>query len=416
MKTGIVGAGISGVSIARMLQQKKCDVKIFEQKSDIGGLIRCEVEKGYLYHKVGGHLFNSKNEKVLDWFWSHFDKENEFIQARRNAKIWMNAQYIGYPIENFLYSLPSETVQKILIELTFIQTKPKKTPGNFEEFLRQNFGDTLYDIYFGLYNHKIWNTDLSQVPLEWLEGKLPMPDFNQILMSNIFRKEETQMVHSYFYYPIRNGSQFIIDRLSEGICIDRNARIDSLVFSDNQWLVNGSQSFDHLVYTGDIRSLTQLLRDKPEIEPLLKKAEKFKSNGTTNLLCECDVQDISWLYLPEKHIKAHRIIYTGNFSSNNNAPGSGRSSCVVEFSGFVQEEAAIEQLSRLPGNLRFLSSHYEPDSYIIHNQETASIRDEIRKELKKKNLHLLGRFAEWEYYNMDKCMEAAMALCEQLTD
>ncbi|MEJ7682717.1 MAG: hypothetical protein WKG06_33635 [Segetibacter sp.] len=33
----------------------------------------------------------------------------------------------------------------------------------------------LYQLYFGPYNSKIWNTDISKVPLEWLDGKLPMP-------------------------------------------------------------------------------------------------------------------------------------------------------------------------------------------------------------------------------------------------
>ena len=47
---------------------------------------------------------------------------------------------------------------------------------------------------------------------------------------------------------------------------------------------------------------------------------------------------------------------------------------------------------------------------IIHNKDTKKIIDKIKNLLEPYNIHLLGRFAEWEYYNMDKCIEAAMLM------
>jgi len=40
--------------------------------------------------------------------------------------------------------------------------------------------------------------------------------------------------------------------------------------------------------------------------------------------------------------------------------------------------------------------------------------ENVKATLKIYNIHLLGRFAEWEYYNMDKCIESAMELSSQL--
>lgn len=34
----------------------------------------------------------------------------------------------------------------------------------------------------------------------------------------------------------------------------------------------------------------------------------------------------------------------------------------------------------------------------------------LKKNLQKENLYLLGRFAEWEYYNMDVAIGAALDL------
>ena len=56
-KVAVIGAGISGVSVARMLNEK-AEVTVFEKKDKPGGLIACDVVDGNLYHKVGGHVFN----------------------------------------------------------------------------------------------------------------------------------------------------------------------------------------------------------------------------------------------------------------------------------------------------------------------------------------------------------------------
>jgi UDP-galactopyranose mutase len=72
------------------------------------------------------------------------------------------------------------------------------------------------------------------------------------------------------------------------------------------------------------------------------------------------------------------------------------------------------QIKQLPGNLSPLSYNYEPDSYIIHNKETGDRINALKENLKQKNIFLLGRFAEWEYYNMDKCIESAMKIRDEL--
>ena len=52
----------------------------------MGGLIKCERVNDCLFHKVGGHVFNARNQKVLDWFWSRFDKEIDIFLLGRFAE------------------------------------------------------------------------------------------------------------------------------------------------------------------------------------------------------------------------------------------------------------------------------------------------------------------------------------------
>ena len=95
-------------------------------------------------------------------------------------KFYLTEKAVGYPIENHLYDLGAEKVKRIIHELIILEGRGYKAPFsylNFEEFLVGNFGETLYQIYFKPYNQKIWRTDLAEISLEWLEGKLPMPDY-----------------------------------------------------------------------------------------------------------------------------------------------------------------------------------------------------------------------------------------------
>ena len=57
-------------------------------------------------------------------------------------------------------------------------------------------------------------------------------------MSNILRKEEANMVHS-FYYPRNRGSQFIVDRLAEGLQLNTGVQVETLERFSDSWVVNG---------------------------------------------------------------------------------------------------------------------------------------------------------------------------------
>lgn len=407
----IIGTGISGLTLAQCLNEK-VKVSLLEKDEKAGGLIGCKIVNECVFHRVGGHVFSTKNQKVHDWFFSFFDLEAEFIFAKRNAKILLNGNLIGYPIENFLYDLGEEISSKIIGELILTRSNRGEVnySKNFEDYLRSNFGDTLYTLYFEPYNSKIWKTKLSEIPMEWLKEKLPMPSLQDILIANINKREESNMVHSTFYYPKENGSQFIVDRLSEGLSISYKTPLVRVEKCKDHFLLNHSIKSKFVVYTGDVRKLGSLIHTpSKELYNALKDVKNLPSNGTSNLFCECDDNDLSWLYLPDSSVKAHRIIFTGNFSSANNR-GSSRKTCVVEFSGYVELEVMKKEIKKLPGNLFPLDHYYEPLSYVIQNEDTKEKINTLKKLLEPSGLFLLGRFAEWEYYNMDKAIEAALAL------
>jgi len=413
-RIAIIGAGISGFSVANLLNERGHDVTVFETSSKPGGLVKCDIVDGVLFHRVGGHVFNTKNQKIENWFWNKFDQESEFIGTTRNAKILINNKQIGYPIENYLYEFDQNLTTDIINDFFALARKENQTPvvNNFNDFLKSNFGTTLFKLYFEPYNKKIWNVDLKTIPLPWLEGKLPTPNYIETILSNIYRKGEGQMVHSSFFYPKKNGSQFIVDRFSKDLKIQVNTAIKKIHISENQKLIINNNEFDAVIYTGDVRQIKELISDIQINSDLIKKIKCLRSNGTSNVLCEIDKNDLSWLYLPNTNIAAHRIIYTGNFSSTNNGE-KPRTTCTIEFSGEFSKDLIYEEIKKLPGNPSPIAFNYEPNSYVIQDFDTRSNISKLKDILSHKNIYLLGRFAEWEYYNMDKAMEAAWKLVDE---
>ncbi|MDP5081908.1 MAG: hypothetical protein NWP87_04565, partial [Winogradskyella sp.] len=211
-------------------------------------------------------------------------------------------------------------------------------------------------------------------------------------------------------YPKNGGSQFIIDRLAEGIDISCNEAVVSMTYENAIWTINNNWKAKHVVFTGDVRKLIDILdADFAEVKHVLKHIENLPSHGTSNLLCECDKTDLSWLYIPEEEFKTHRIIYTGNFATSNNKESqTDRISCTVEFSGEQDWETMTAEIKKLPGNLVPLDFNNEQNSYVIHNKDTKPTILKLKTLLKDYNCTLLGRFAEWEYYNMDKAIEKAL--------
>lgn len=410
MKTvAIIGAGISGLSAAQCLKDR-FNVKVFERESRPGGLIRCARAGGHLYHQVGGHVFNSKRQDVLDWFWTFFNQKREFVPATRHAVIAMpDSKIVGYPIENHIYMLDPPTIRNIIKDLMNL-SRHTVQPVNFEEFLKARFGATLFDIYFAPYNRKIWQTDLKNIPLTWLEGKLPMPSVEDIMFSNFCRQQEDRMVHSAFWYARAGGSQFIADRLAENLNISYNSPVNAIRQKDKLWTVNG-ELFDSVVFCGNLKELPAMMGDTFPI-PFRESVQKLNYHGTTTVLCEIQPNPYSWIYLPDEKYKSHRIICTGNFASSNNAPG--KMSATIEFTGEQSKQEIDRQLDHIPLSPEYVAHQYTPCTYPVQSSDTRKTVQDIKQALEKENFYLTGRFAEWEYYNMDAAAGASIDLAERI--
>ena len=407
MRIAIIGAGVSGLTAAQLLKGK-AEVVVFEKDSKAGGLIKCERINGSLFHTCGGHVFNTKNQDVLDWFWKRFDKDNDFHKTDRNSVIFLpNGQQIPYPIENFAYMLEESAQKTFIQDLLQIAGNGEYQAANFQDFLQHRFGDTLYKLYFEPYNKKVWRRSLADVPIDWLAGKLPMPTVEEIIYNNFNRVAEKQFVHSTFFYEKQNGSQLIADRLSEGVDIRCNSSIEKIERVGEMWYVNG-EAFDEVIFCGNIKDIPSVVRGV-DIDAYAQPIEELQYHGTTAVFCEIDANPYSWIYLPDDQYEAHRIICTGNFAaSNNGVLAPNRITATIEFTDAISEEEIMENLKRIPLHPKYITHKYNQYTYPIQQKDTREMIASLKQKLAENGFYMTGRFADWEYYNMDAAMAAAM--------
>jgi UDP-galactopyranose mutase len=258
----------------------------------------------------------------------------------------------------------------------------------------------------------VWQRNLKHIPLSWLEGKLPMPTIEEMIYNNFNHSEEENMVHSSFYYPKHNGSQFIANRLAENLTIAYNRDISRIEKKNNQWMVEG-EAFDKIIFCGNIKDFPSVFSNTLNISRFVQPVEALEYHGTTSVLCEITTNPYSWIYLPDRQYSAHRIICTGNFAPSNNKDASLTGT--IEFTDYRSLDEIKTNLSKMPFAPVYLTHQYTQYTYPIQGKDTKKLIHDLKKEIENEQVYLLGRFAEWEYYNMDAVMKAAMDLAEKIT-
>ena len=181
MELGIIGAGVSGLSVARLLAGR-FELEVLEKDKEIGGIARVKMIDGIPYHLVGGHCFNSKNPRVLRFVESVLPK-TEMHGIKRNARIAFKGHKVGYPLEFSVREIAAfdlDLAQRITED--FLSAEPCDTT-NLADWFRSRFGVALAEEYLIPYNRKIWGMEPSEMDPSWVEGKLPIPNKRQFFES-----------------------------------------------------------------------------------------------------------------------------------------------------------------------------------------------------------------------------------------
>jgi UDP-galactopyranose mutase len=205
MKILIIGAGLSGCTIARLLKDKGHYVSLIEKNNHVGGLCITRVnEDGLKYEPFGARTFHTKSKKAQE-FITRFDKFNGYVHRK------------GIIINNKLFPLPITKVsinnfegkEQIFQEL---ENRPEIIDRtSFKTAAISVFGKTLYSYFIENYTTKMWGTDPYNLPAEPLIKRLELRETHH----------DELFLNQWQGIPV-NGYSFLIEKIAEGIPIELN--------------------------------------------------------------------------------------------------------------------------------------------------------------------------------------------------
>ena len=312
MKIIVLGAGVTGLSIGRLLDRDH-EVTILEQNSRIGGIAKTRQVDGITYHPIGGHCFNSKYPEIMSFVFSILP-EKKWHKVSRLSKINLGSYEVDYPIEfsiQQIYRHDKELAYEIIQDFLNVQDDGKY--NNLEMWFRKKFGNRLCDLYFIPYNTKIWGRKPSEMSHDWVEDKLPIPN-KQAFMDGLIAPVKDTMPHSWFYYPNTNDQGTMLEALADGLHIETNTAVTQIAKQNDTWLVNGKYRADMVISTIPLNILPSLIAGVPDL--IVKSARKLKYNKVSNVLWESRPTTKTWSYQPLTETIFHRYIHIGKFFSS----------------------------------------------------------------------------------------------------
>ena len=172
---------------------------MLERASVVGGLARTVERDGFKFD-LGGHRWFSKVDAVNDFY-----KEviaDETIWVRRISRIYFDGKYIDYPLSigNALAAIGPVLATKALADYARVRVEQRlnpKTLVSMEDAYVDQYGRTLYELFFERYSEKVWGLPCAQMSGDWVNQRTKgMSVGCQLKLPASCLSEESYLSHS----------------------------------------------------------------------------------------------------------------------------------------------------------------------------------------------------------------------------
>ncbi len=357
----IVGAGLYGLTNARLLTDKGYSCLVLDKRSHIGGNCYTENIEGLKVHKYGPHIFHTDKQQV----WDFIKKYTTINHFSCRPKLRYKQTIYSFPINlltlHQIYGVltPTEAAAKIE-EVTRPYKDMYPNPSNAYEWGMQLVGPELYEIFYEGYLTKQWKRDPKDIPAD-------------VLKRQVFRLVHEDSYYNHPYQGIPNYN-LLFDNLSKGIEVRLNED-----YLENREYYNSIAN--KIIYTGPIDRFYDYKFGPLEYRSLIFKEERLEIQ---------DFQGTFMMSYPEPQYDFTRIIEHKHFE-------------------FGTQPFTI------------ITKEY-PDDWSIGKESYYPVNDDKNQELydkyanlagKESNVYFGGRMGSYKYLNMDETVELALEFAEQ---
>lgn len=372
----IVGGGCAGATIARKYADNGKKVLLIERRNHVAGNCYDEIDtKGVMIHKYGPHIFHTSDEDVMKFlsrFTEWHDYEHEVL-----ANVY--GQYIPVPFNlNTLNIVYGEEKAKVLEE------KLVNTYGYGSKIpimkLRENKDTDIQMIAEYVYN----NIFLKYTMKQW--GQTPNEvDASVTARVPVVISHDNRYFHDKYQKMPKDGFTKMFDNMlsSENIevMLDTDAK-DVIKIDNNIVYYKGEEYKGEVFFTGQVDELFDY-----EYGRLPYRSLNF-------VFEQHDVE-----YFQPKSV----INYTVDEEYTR----------ITEFKYFLNQKTDGTTIIK-EYSIPYEGKEGQIPYYSILNDENISKYNKYKAKADKiPNLHLVGRLAEYKYYNIDAIVKRAIEVSEK---
>jgi len=141
----IVGSGLTGSTIARILTDHGQNVILLDRKEHIAGNVYdYKHANGTMIHKYGPHYFRCGSEKI----WNFLNRFTSFYNWSAEIKSKVGSEFLNWPVnETYITQIAGPKEQWQLF---------KGEPTNFEEACLAKMPRELFELFIKGYTEKQW--------------------------------------------------------------------------------------------------------------------------------------------------------------------------------------------------------------------------------------------------------------------
>jgi protoporphyrinogen oxidase len=424
VKIAILGGGISGVALARMLAADGHRVVVLEKSDRAGGLCKSRDVNGFVYDEAGGHILYSKRRDVLDWQIARCADAGGVVETERQTRILWHDRYVPYPFENGIGHLPKDVIVECLdgyLEAYVQRRLGAPCPTDFRSWIDWRMGAGFAKHFMVPYNEKIWGCDLAEMASDWVAGRVPEAPIKDVLTSAVGIDTQGYTHQSVFWFPRRGGFETIVRGTvaGGGFELRVHAPVERVARRREGFAVNG-EPFDLVVNTVPLPQIEPAFEDIPqEIRGDIRALRPISLvNVLFGVKFDRPLPPLSWIYLPfPEQGPANRVTFFSNYSPENAPAGHGSFMAEVTHRGELRPDAAwVRDLGAALGRVglldpaRIVVTHWSNHefAYIDQNLAFAARIRRVREWFDSSGYITFGRFGRYEYHNSDQCVARAM--------
>src|SRR5271163_193801 len=186
----IIGAGPAGLTAGYLLSKENVPVTILEADPEyVGGIARTAKYKGY-HFDIGGHRFFSKSKEVED-LWTEL-LPDDMLDRPRSSRIFYRDRFFSYPLKagEALMKLGIFESTRCVLSYFKARVMPVKNPKNFEDWVSNQFGKRLFNIFFKTYTEKVWGMSCKDISADWAAQRIKGLSLKTAILNAILPKKK----------------------------------------------------------------------------------------------------------------------------------------------------------------------------------------------------------------------------------